>query len=616
MDNTFDGAVPQDTSSAVSCAWRYSSDSPGDDATQVRWWCELTGQSWEERADEGWLSAVHAEDQQAVIAAWHSSQDNGEPYLAVFRVQTIGGEPHLILAYALPTSHEENEDLIWSGQLINITLYHRATAHAERISSLLGELGSKQSSNEIAELVSGCLRDSLEADAVAVVLSANGSETSSIRAATGFDEDARRILLSSPMQLLAKSAQLTLPGYETCRLANLTGTGRDDPGQIVVAFKDERWFSGVDKAFLDAVAQHASRAIQLTRATDAEREARAESDRAHHHLNLVADAAPALMAYVDRSYAFQFSNSAFVEWFDLPGPIAPGTSLETAVGSEIYEEMLPYLQRALAGEAASVEMSLQSRGRPARRIAYSLVPSAGLDQEAQGLAILGIDISERERAVERSNQLVELSAALSHASSHNEMVDIIVRQAPQSVGATSVAIVLAAAGQAMVWSGPWEDGSARHDLAEVPPEAPVWLVMEWNRPVFVHVPSKNADESSVLDLMPDADVPGVRVLLPMIVSLQPTGILVFAFPAGRQLSPSDIGFLQLLAGICAGAIDRGRLHDSLQDREGRFRHLAEALPQIVWVSSGDGSRLDYLNKRWRSTLAWRGLAWSRRTSRS
>lgn len=43
--------------------------------------------------------------------------------------------------------------------------------------------------------------------------------------------------------------------------------------------------------------------------------------------------------------------------------------------------------------------------------------------------------------------------------------------------------------------------------------------------------------------------------------------------------------------------DRRRIASSLQDSEARFRIMADAVPQIVWVAGGDGSTT-YLNGRW------------------
>jgi PAS domain S-box-containing protein len=43
--------------------------------------------------------------------------------------------------------------------------------------------------------------------------------------------------------------------------------------------------------------------------------------------------------------------------------------------------------------------------------------------------------------------------------------------------------------------------------------------------------------------------------------------------------------------------DRKRAEEALRESEERFRHLAEAMPQIVWTAQPDGS-VDYLNEKW------------------
>jgi PAS domain S-box-containing protein len=44
-------------------------------------------------------------------------------------------------------------------------------------------------------------------------------------------------------------------------------------------------------------------------------------------------------------------------------------------------------------------------------------------------------------------------------------------------------------------------------------------------------------------------------------------------------------------------LDRRRAEQSLQESEARFRHLANAMPQIVWTATPDG-RVDYFNEQW------------------
>ena len=43
--------------------------------------------------------------------------------------------------------------------------------------------------------------------------------------------------------------------------------------------------------------------------------------------------------------------------------------------------------------------------------------------------------------------------------------------------------------------------------------------------------------------------------------------------------------------------EQKRAGEALRESEGRFRQLADAMPQIVWTAQADGN-IDYLNRRW------------------
>jgi PAS domain S-box-containing protein len=92
-------------------------------------------------------------------------------------------------------------------------------------------------------------------------------------------------------------------------------------------------------------------------------------------------------------------------------------------------------------------------------------------------------------------------------------------------------------------------------------------------------------------------------------------VLLFADPAALGLAPAAVGAVTFtligaaVSGVCerlhvlrrrleAVAGERARAVDEARAGEGRFRVLADAMPQIVYVSRPDGS-IEYLNRRWR-----------------
>lgn len=79
----------------------------------------------------------------------------------------------------------------------------------------------------------------------------------------------------------------------------------------------------------------------------------------------------------------------------------------------------------------------------------------------------------------------------------------------------------------------------------------------------------------------------------------PFGVLGAHTRSARIFSEQDIDFVQSAANILAAAIRRCHIEASLRDSEQQFRHLANAISQIVWSADGAGHP-DYFNERWYS----------------
>jgi PAS domain S-box-containing protein len=96
--------------------------------------------------------------------------------------------------------------------------------------------------------------------------------------------------------------------------------------------------------------------------------------------------------------------------------------------------------------------------------------------------------------------------------------------------------------------------------------------------------------------------------LPLEAKGRTIGALSLAFPTDRDFDSGERRFMATVAGLCAQALDRALLHQSLRESETRFRLLVDAMPQIAWVIDAATGELEYLNHRWFDyTGAERGL---------
>ncbi|HEX2281213.1 MAG TPA: ATP-binding protein, partial [Thermomicrobiales bacterium] len=94
------------------------------------------------------------------------------------------------------------------------------------------------------------------------------------------------------------------------------------------------------------------------------------------------------------------------------------------------------------------------------------------------------------------------------------------------------------------------------------------------------------------------DQRGAAMGLPLRAADEWIGAVYLAFPGNCTFDDDDRRFVATIADLCSQALERARLYEAVRLSEARFRQLADAIPQIAWVTSGDGTTLEYLNKRW------------------
>jgi len=75
------------------------------------------------------------------------------------------------------------------------------------------------------------------------------------------------------------------------------------------------------------------------------------------------------------------------------------------------------------------------------------------------------------------------------------------------------------------------------------------------------------------------------------------GIFSTYYRTAREPGDRALRLLDIVARLAAGMIERNRAEEALLASEARFRQLADAMPQIVWSATPDGS-VDYFNERW------------------
>ncbi|WP_256716974.1 PAS domain-containing protein, partial [Pseudomonas protegens] len=124
-------------------------------------------------------------------------------------------------------------------------------------------------------------------------------------------------------------------------------------------------------------------------------------------LQLIINAMPVLIGYVDHEERFRLNNSAYLDWYGLTPQELYGKSIREVVGDEIYATRAENIKAALAGKPCSFEANSPHRdGRP-RHALMKYLPRYGADGAINGFYIFVIDETERRQTEEALRNLNE-----------------------------------------------------------------------------------------------------------------------------------------------------------------------------------------------------------------
>ncbi len=250
----------------------------------------------------------------------------------------------------------------------------------------------------------------------------------------------------------------------------------------------------------------------------------------------------------------------------------------------------------------------------------SAAPIRAADGRTVGAVLVFRDASNQRRIEERLRLLSDASVALLSASlAYRDRLASVARLAVPSFSDWAAVDMVAPSARlerlATAHVDP-EKIALVHELASQYPEAPestrgVWGVVQTGRTAFVPVITDELLTASARD---DAHRGKLRALglrsyicAPLKVGARTLGAMTFATAeSGRTYDAEDVSLAEDLARRSALALDNSILFEAAEEArraaqkaEHRFRQLSEAIPEIVWAVSDNGSH-EFLSPRWYS----------------
>lgn len=114
-------------------------------------------------------------------------------------------------------------------------------------------------------------------------------------------------------------------------------------------------------------------------------------------IRLITDHVPALIAYVGDDLCYRFTNKVYDEWYGWDRGKLTGESITQVHGKRSFDELQPYIQRALAGENVTFDIAERDGTGQQRYMLKSYVPNIGADGKAVGFFVMIRDITDRRK---------------------------------------------------------------------------------------------------------------------------------------------------------------------------------------------------------------------------
>jgi PAS domain S-box-containing protein len=127
--------------------------------------------------------------------------------------------------------------------------------------------------------------------------------------------------------------------------------------------------------------------------------ARQEDAVPDSRFQLIADALPELIAFVDSHRRYQFNNKAYEAWFGVSREELKGRTVREVIGAADYEKVRPYIRRALAGQRSSFEGPIAYKKAAVERyVQIDYVPVSQRDGRIVGFYVLITDLTKPREA--------------------------------------------------------------------------------------------------------------------------------------------------------------------------------------------------------------------------
>ena len=132
--------------------------------------------------------------------------------------------------------------------------------------------------------------------------------------------------------------------------------------------------------------------------------------RSEEQLELITDALPVLIAYIDKQQCYRYNNRTYETWFGKSRSSLIGLPMKELVGEENCQKMLPYIEMALFGKEVTFETQLIATNGSFYWINATYIPDFATDGSVKGFFSMVEDITERKAVEQMKSEFISIAS--------------------------------------------------------------------------------------------------------------------------------------------------------------------------------------------------------------
>ncbi len=132
--------------------------------------------------------------------------------------------------------------------------------------------------------------------------------------------------------------------------------------------------------------------------------------RSQEQLELITDALPVLIAYIDDQQCYRYNNRTYETWYGRSRSSLQGRPMKEIVGAENYQKMLPFVKVALAGKAVTFENQHISDQGNSYWMNATYIPDFDSAGVVKGFFSMVEDISDRKAVEQMKSEFISIAS--------------------------------------------------------------------------------------------------------------------------------------------------------------------------------------------------------------